>query len=113
MTTPTLAQRTPYAQQWQPDDGEPCDTTIAFLAHPHDHSPMQAFVRNDASAVESGYAVDEDDGLPSGRRWYEVVDFPDAPDTWADVVNGHDGPIFVVRICAPVGYVGRQPTPDD
>lgn len=100
-STLLLAQRTPYAEPWRAEDGEPADATIVLLAHPHDHQPERAFIRNDAAATESGYAVDDDD-QPTGQHWYEITEFPEAPDTWATIAD-HNGPIFTVRICAPAG----------
>lgn len=98
MQAPTLAQKTPYAYEWQPKDGEPSDATIAISAHPHNREPERVYFRADTAAEESGYAGDNDE--PTGQRWYEVVNSSEEPDTWTGLVDGHDGPIFIVRIDA-------------
>lgn len=99
--TMTATSTIPFAQLHNPSDGEPADTTIVILAHPVGNQPERGFVRSDDSADDSGYALDDDD-KPTGRHWYELAEFVEAPITWYELANLRPGPMFVVRIPAAV-----------
>jgi hypothetical protein len=75
---------------------EPTDKTMVAILHPRTREPERVFRRDDTAADESGY--DEDDGVPTGRRWYEVTEFPEAPITWSDLEEmAEPGPIAVLH----------------
>lgn len=75
---------------------EPADKTTVAILHPLTREPERMFRRDDVASIESGYGED-DDGIPTGLRWYEVVEFPEAPIEWNELEEmAEDGSVAVL-----------------
>lgn len=72
----------------KPGDPEPAPGVIALLMHPAGHVE-HVYWRDDQTARDAGYK--------DGERWWAVGDDV-GPATWPEVIEDHDGPIFLVRV---------------